>query len=103
MLFMCLEGGKIMVNLGCIKDENELENLTIDELIILYFKTIKEINTPSIKFKGSPIKPNYMQIKYEKEHQNQALKVIQLLKNNKVKTNYFYLKYKYIKLKIFRR
>lgn len=102
MLFMCLKGGNVMVNLSCIKDENELENLTIDELILLYFETIKEVNTPSIKIKGSPIKPNYMQIEYEKKLKNQVIKIRQLLKNRKINTDYLHLKYRFIKLKFFK-
>lgn len=83
-----------------LKDEAELSTLTIDELIILYFDTISEAKNPHIKVDaGGPFESYKIKQRYINCHRNQAMKIKQLFKKYKINTNYFYLKYKYIKLR----
>lgn len=85
-----------------LKDKMELNNLTTNELILLYFVTISEANNPHIKAEGgSPYNSYEIKQRYIKQYQNQAVEIKELLKRYKVKTNHFYLKYKYLKLKYF--
>ena len=85
---------------GFIKDEKELGSLTIDELILIYFKTISEVKNPHIKIEGgNPYRSYEIKTNYIEQHQNQAMEIIKILKSKRVKTNHFYLKYKYIQLK----
>jgi len=85
-----------------LKDEKELNILTTDELILLYFETISEAKNLHIKVDGGgPYESYKIKENITKQYQNQAIKIIQLLKKYKINTNYFYLRYKYIKLKYF--
>ena len=85
--------------LGYIRGERELVELSNDELIVLYFETKKETVNPSIEFIHDDVYLHKYKMSYIRQHQNQANRIIVILKDRGIKTYQIYLKYRYIKLK----
>lgn len=83
-----------------IKNQDELNTLSINELILLYFISLGESQNPHIKFDGA--NPYKAKKSYMKKHSAQAGEILNILRNKGISTNYFHLKLKQFKIRFFK-
>lgn len=82
-----------------IKNSKELSYLSINDLILLYFKSLEESRNPHVMLDGA--NPMLAKKKYMYENRMQFEEISNILKSKGVPTNYFYLKFQQLKIKYF--